>query len=69
MLSLRSSQPWMSLPGNEDTVGSNAYSEFMRGNHRVREIVQAAEEILMSAVVVGEQLFGFRQGPATYAAQ
>ena len=41
----------------------------MRGNHRVREIVQAAEEILMSAVVVDEQLFGFRQGPATYAAQ
>ena len=30
-------------------LDSNAYSEFMRGNHRVREIVQAAEEILMSA--------------------
>ena len=43
-------------------LDSNAYSEFMRGNHRVREIVQGAEEILMSAVVVGEQLYGFRRG-------
>ena len=43
-------------------LDSNAYSEFMRGNHRVREIVHGAEEILMSAVVVGEQLYGFRQG-------
>ena len=43
-------------------LDSNAYSEFMRGNHHVREIVRASEEILMSAVVVGEQLFGFRQG-------
>ena len=43
-------------------LDSNAYSEFMRGDDRVRELVQAAEEILLSAVVVGEQLFGFRQG-------
>ena len=43
-------------------LDSNAYSEFMRGNHRVRELVQDAEEILLSAIVVGEQLFGFRQG-------
>ena len=48
--------------GMKILLDSNAYSEFMRGNHRVREIVQAAEEIFMSAVVVGEQLFGFRQG-------
>ena len=43
-------------------LDSNAYSEFMRGNHRARELVQDAEEILLSAIVVGEQLFGFRQG-------
>ena len=43
-------------------LDSGAYSEFMRGNQRVREIVQDAEEILMSAVVVGELLYGFRQG-------
>ena len=43
-------------------LDSNAYSEFMRGNHRVRELVHGADEILLSAVVVGEQLFGFRRG-------
>jgi predicted nucleic acid-binding protein len=43
-------------------LDSNAYSEFMRGNHRVRDLVRDAEEILLSAIVVGEQLFGFRQG-------
>ena len=43
-------------------LDSNAYSEFMRGNRQVRELVRTAEEVLLSAVVVGEQLFGFRQG-------
>ena len=43
-------------------LDSNAYSEFMRGNRQVRELVRAAEEVLLSAVVVGEQLFGFRPG-------
>ena len=44
-------------------LDSNAYSGFMRGNHQVRGLVQAAEEVLFSAIVIGEQLFGFRQGP------
>lgn len=43
-------------------LDSNAYSEFMRGNHQVRELVHDADEILLSAIVVGEQLFGFRRG-------
>ena len=43
-------------------LDSGAYSGFMRGSHRVREIVQDAEQVLMSAVVVGELLYGFRQG-------
>ena len=43
-------------------LDSGAYSGFMSGSHRVREIVQDAEQILMSAVVVGELLYGFRQG-------
>ena len=34
----------------------------MRGSQQVRSIVQAAEQILLSAIVVGEQLYGFRQG-------
>ena len=43
-------------------LDSNAYSAFMRGNHEVRNLIQAAEEVLFSAIVVGEQLFGFRHG-------
>ena len=43
-------------------LDSNAYSAFMRGNEEVRDLIQAAEEVLVSAIVVGEQLFGFRQG-------
>ena len=43
-------------------LDSNAYSAFMRGNNEVRELIQGAEEVLFSAVVVGEQLYGFRQG-------
>ncbi len=43
-------------------LDSNAYSEFMRGNHGVRALVADAEDVLLSAVVVGEQLFGFMQG-------
>ena len=43
-------------------LDSNAYSAFMRGNQEVRDLIQDAEEVLFSAIVVGEQLFGFRQG-------
>ena len=46
-------------------LDSNAYSAFMRGNYEVRDLIRAAEEVLFSAVVVGEQLFGFRQGGTT----
>ena len=43
-------------------LNSNAYSAFMRGAPSVRGLIQAAEEVLFSAVVVGELLHGFRQG-------
>ncbi len=43
-------------------LDSNAYSAFMRGHDEVRGLIQDAEEVLFSAIVVGEQLFGFRQG-------
>ena len=43
-------------------LDSNAYSAFMRGNEEVRALIQDAEEILFSAIVIGEQLYGFRQG-------
>ena len=43
-------------------LDSNAYSAFMRGNEEVRALIQDTEEVLFSAIVVGEQLYGFRQG-------
>ncbi len=43
-------------------LDSNAYSAFMRGSEEVRDLIQDAEEVLFSAIVVGEQLYGFRQG-------
>lgn len=43
-------------------LDTNAYSMLMRGNVHVAEIVRDAEELLFSAVVVGELLYGFRHG-------
>ena len=46
-------------------LDSDAYSEFMRGNRRVRDVVRSAEEIVLPSVVVGELLYAFRQGHRT----
>ena len=43
-------------------LDSNAYSQLMRGAHQVAEVVRTAEEVLLSAIVVGELLYGFRRG-------
>lgn len=43
-------------------LDTNAYSLLMRGHVQVAEIVRSAEELLLSAVVVGELLYGFRRG-------
>ena len=43
-------------------LDSNAYSLLMRGHGQVAELVRTAEEVLLSAVVVGELLYGFRRG-------
>ena len=43
-------------------LDSNAYSQFMRGREQVIRIVRDAEEVLLSAVVLGELLYGFRHG-------
>lgn len=43
-------------------LDSSAYSQLMRGRERVGRIVRSAEEVLLSAVVLGELLYGFRQG-------
>jgi len=43
-------------------LDSNAYTLFARRHGGVEEIVRDAEEVLMSAVVVGELMFGFHNG-------
>ena len=43
-------------------LDSNAYSLLMRGHGEVAELVRRAEEVLFSAVVVGELMYGFRRG-------
>ena len=43
-------------------LDSNAYSLLMRGDQQVAELVREAEEVLLSAVVVGELMYGFRRG-------
>jgi len=43
-------------------LDTNAYTALMRGNASVVEAVRQAGQVLMSAVVVGELLYGFRHG-------
>ena len=43
-------------------LDSNAYSHFVRGRADVAEVVWEADEVLVSAIVVGELLYGFRGG-------
>ena len=43
-------------------MDSNAYSQLMRGTQEVAEVVRTAEEVLLSAIVIGELLYGFRRG-------
>ncbi len=43
-------------------LDSNAYSLLMRGQEQIADLVRAADELLFSAVVVGELLYGFRRG-------
>ena len=43
-------------------LDSSAYSQFMLGREQVSRIVRGAEELLLSAVVLGELLYGFRHG-------
>ncbi len=43
-------------------LDTNAYTGLMRGNGEVADHVRRAERVIVSAVVVGELLFGFRVG-------
>ena len=40
----------------------NAHSRLLRGDEQTAAVVRGATDVLMSAVVVGELLYGFRNG-------
>lgn len=43
-------------------LDSNAYSHLKRGHGPVVELVRGAEEVLLPLIVIGELLYGFRNG-------
>ena len=43
-------------------LDSNAYSDLQRANPEVEDIVRQADVVLLSAVIAGELLYGFRAG-------
>lgn len=43
-------------------LDTNAYSALRRGHELVAEQVRSSEEVLLSSIVIGELLFGFRNG-------
>ena len=43
-------------------LDTNAYVELLKGNAEVASLVRSAERLVFSMVVVGELLFGFRNG-------
>jgi tRNA(fMet)-specific endonuclease VapC len=48
-------------------LDTNAYTGLLKGEPRVAATVRAAEGVLMSPIVIGELLFGYRNG-SRYAA-
>ena len=43
-------------------LDTSAYSAFMRGNTKVRDILQLADTIYFNPIVLGELQSGFRRG-------
>ena len=43
-------------------IDTNAYSDFMRGDAHVAEILETADEIYVPSVVIGELTYGFLLG-------
>lgn len=43
-------------------LDTNAYTALKRGDERVADLVRESSELIFSIVVVGELLFGFRNG-------
>lgn len=48
-------------------LDTNAYTQLRRGASEVADRVRSAREIVMSTIVLGEVLYGFRHGTRTQA--
>ena len=46
-------------------VDTNAYSAFFRGNERVIELMEKADELILPSIVTGELISGFLLGSRT----
>ena len=46
-------------------LDSTAYSQLARGHRTVADLVRRSREVVLSAVVVGELLYGYRHGSRT----
>ena len=46
-------------------LDSSAYTQLARGHRRIADLVRRSEEIVLSAIVVGELLYGYRHGTRT----
>lgn len=46
-------------------LDSTAYSQLARGHPTVADIVRRSQEVVLSAIVVGELLYGYRYGGRT----
>jgi tRNA(fMet)-specific endonuclease VapC len=43
-------------------LDTNAYSEYFRGRLELKEVVEEADEVIMSPIVIGELIGGFKIG-------
>lgn len=46
-------------------LDSSAYTQLARGHHTVADLVRRSHEVVLSAIVVGELLYGYRYGSRT----
>lgn len=67
MLPSRSLRLWTSQPGHEDSAGLQCLLRVYARHPPVRGLIQAAEEVLFSAVVVGEATLRLSAGGALRA--
>ena len=49
---------------NRILLDTSAYSGYLRGNGKIREVIRHADDISVTPIILGELLEGFRKGTA-----